>query len=123
MNWYLQVLRKYAVFSGRARRMEYWYFVLFNFIIGVILGVIDYMMGTYSARAGLGLLGGVYSLAVLIPSLAVTVRRLHDIGRSGWWLLIGLVPIVGPIVLLIFAVQDGNPGDNRYGGDPKQAAI
>jgi uncharacterized membrane protein YhaH (DUF805 family) len=120
VNWYLEVLRKYAVFSGRARRKEYWMFLLINIIITIVLIAIDSLIGTFRPRAGVGLLEGLYSLAVLIPSLAVTVRRLHDIGRSGWWILIGLIPFIGGIVLLIFALLDSEPGSNEYGPNPKR---
>ncbi|MBJ6136695.1 MULTISPECIES: DUF805 domain-containing protein [Marinobacter] len=122
MNWYLEVLKKYAVFSGRARRKEYWFFILFNIIISLVLGVIDGFTGSYNEAAGLGLLGGIYSLAVLIPGLAVTVRRLHDTGRSGWWFWIVLVPVIGALVLLVFMVLDSKPGQNQYGANPKEAA-
>jgi len=115
MNRYLEVLKKYAVLNGRARREEYWYFVLFNIIINIVLGGID------SVTNGIGLLAGLYTLAVLIPSIAVSVRRLHDTDRSGWWLLIGLIPVIGCIVILIFMVQDGKPGENQYGSNPKAA--
>ena len=91
MNWYIEVLKKYAVFSGRARRKEYWFFVLFNVIISLVLTVIDAAMGTYDETVGTGILSGVYLLAIFIPSLAVAVRRLHDTGRSGWWNLIILI--------------------------------
>ena len=121
MSWYLQALKKYAVFSGRSRRMEYWYFVLFNIIVSIVLGVIDGLLGTRGSGMGAGLLSGIYGLAVLIPSLAVTVRRLHDIDRSGWWILIALVPLIGTIVLLVFALLEGTPGANRYGPNPKEA--
>jgi uncharacterized membrane protein YhaH (DUF805 family) len=121
LSWYLEALKKYAVFSGRSRRREYWYFVLFNIIVSIVLGWIDALLGTRGSYAGAGLLSGIYGLAVIIPSLAVTVRRLHDIDRSGWWILIGLVPLIGVIVLLVFALQDGTPGDNRYGPNPKGA--
>lgn len=121
MNWYIEVLKKYAVFSGRARRSEYWYFVLFNIIISIALGVIDGITGTFSQEAGMGLLGTIYTLAVLIPGLAVSVRRLHDTERSGWWLLIALVPLVGAIVLLVFMVQDSKTEQNQYGENPKAA--
>ena len=121
MNWYLQALKKYADFSGRARRREYWFFVLFNIIISVVLSVCDVVLGTYSAAASVGILSGIYTLAVLIPGIAVTVRRLHDTGRSGWWLLIALVPIVGWIVLLIFMLIDSQPAPNAYGPSPKAA--
>ena len=107
MNWYLEVLKKYAVFSGRSRRSEFWYFVLFNAIIGIVLSIIDRAIGTTSA--GSGLLNGLYSLAVLIPSIGVSIRRLHDTNRSGWWQLIVLVPLVGFIVLLVFLAQEGKP--------------
>lgn len=121
MNWYLEVLKKYAVFSGRARRKEYWFFVLFNIIISIVLAVIDGVTGSFSPEAGMGLLGGIYTLAVLIPGIAVSVRRLHDTERSGWWLLISLVPLIGAIVLLVFMVQDSKPGQNQYGANPKEA--
>lgn len=113
MNWYLEVLKKYAVFSGRARRKEYWMFVLFNMIIGLVLGFVEGLVD------GPGVLSSLYSLAVLIPGIAVSVRRLHDTGRSGWWLLIGLVPLIGAIVLLVFMVQDSDPAANPYGPNPK----
>ena len=121
MNWYLECLRKYGVFGGRARRKEYWYFVLFNIIINIVLAVIDVATGSFSAEVGIGLLGGIYGLAVLIPNVAVTVRRLHDTDHSGWWLLIPLIPIIGAIVLFVFAVQDSNAGENKYGPSPKAA--
>jgi uncharacterized membrane protein YhaH (DUF805 family) len=117
MNWYLAVLKKYAVFSGRARRKEYWMFFLFNIIIAFVLGFIEGLLG------GQGILGGLYTLAVLIPGIAVSVRRLHDIDKSGWWLFIGFIPLIGAIVLLFFMVQDGTPGDNQYGANPKAEAM
>ena len=123
MNWYLNVLKQYAVFKGRARRKEYWFFILFNLIASVVLTVIDFMTGLLDAELGIGLLSGLYSLAVLVPSLAVTVRRLHDTDRSGWWLLIGLVPLIGAIVLLVFMLLDGTPCDNRHGASPKGVAV
>ena len=118
MNWYLEVLKKYARFDGRAGKKEYWYFSLFSFIIIVVLSVIDMMTGTFNDTVGLGLLSGIYTLAVLIPSIAVTVRRLHDTDRSGWWLLINAT-LIGVIVFLVFTAQDGTPGDNQYGSNPK----
>ena len=121
MNWYLEVLKKYAVFSGRARRKEYWYFFLFNIIISIVLVMIDSMTGSFSAEGGMGLLSGIYTLAVLIPSVAVSVRRLHDTNRSGWWLLISLVPLIGGFVLLVFLVFDSEPEENQYGANPKLA--
>jgi uncharacterized membrane protein YhaH (DUF805 family) len=114
MDVYLGVLRKYVEFSGRAKRREYWTFVLINLVISLILSFIDRSLGFASADTGIGLLSGIYSLAVFLPSLAVMVRRLHDTGRSGWWVLIGLIPFIGWIVLLIFALLDST-GDNEYG--------
>jgi uncharacterized membrane protein YhaH (DUF805 family) len=119
MNWYLEVLKKYAEFNGRARRKEYWMFFLISTVISIILAVIDSFTGTISEEAGLGLFSGIYALAVLIPGLSVTVRRLHDTDRSGWWILIGLIPVIGGIALLIFMVLDSTPGGNQYGPNPK----
>jgi uncharacterized membrane protein YhaH (DUF805 family) len=119
MNWYLGVLKQYAVFKGRARRKEYWFFLLFNLIVSLALTVVDFMTGTLDIELGMGLLSSLYSLAILIPSLAVTVRRLHDTDRTGWWLLIGIFPLIGAIVLLVFMLLDSQPGDNQYGANPK----
>lgn len=113
MEWYLSVLKNYAGFSGRARRQEYWMFLLFNMIIAFVLGFIEGIFGSP------GIIGMLYSLAVLIPSIAVSMRRLHDTGRSGWWMLIGFIPVLGAIVLLIFFVQDSMQGENQYGPSPK----
>src|ERR687893_2971680 len=118
MGWYLEALKKYAVFSGRSRRKEYWYFVLFSVIVSLVLSAIDALLGI-SSSTNVGLLGGIYGLAIIVPSIAVSVRRLHDIDRTGWWILINLVPIVGSIVLLVFYVLDGTPGQNRFGPNPK----
>jgi uncharacterized membrane protein YhaH (DUF805 family) len=118
MEWYLAVLRKYAVFTGRARRREFWMFTLVNVLISIGLSIIDTIIGT-DYGSGYGILSTIYSLAVLIPSIAVGVRRLHDTGRTGWWLLIGLVPCVGFIVLIVFYATEGQRGDNQYGADPK----
>jgi uncharacterized membrane protein YhaH (DUF805 family) len=119
MNWYLEVLRKYAEFNGRASRQEYWFFLLFNLLISAFLATIDFFSGTFNVETGFGLLSGIYSLAVLIPGISVTVRRLHDTDRSGWWLFIGLIPIIGGIALFIFTVLDSTSGDNQYGPNPK----
>ena len=119
MNWYFEVLKKYAVFGGRARRKEYWYFVLFNFLALFGLAIIDGVIGTFNFQTGIGLLGGIYALAVLIPFIAVSVRRLHDTDRSGWWFLLYLIPLIGDMVLLIFMVQDSQQSDNQYGLNPK----
>jgi len=103
--------RKYAVFSGRAIRSEYWFFVLFEVLVIVALTIVD---GLLFGRPG-GVLSSIGSLVFLLPALAVGARRLHDIDKSGWWLLIALVPLVGPIVLIVFFVQEGTPGANRFG--------
>lgn len=123
MNWFLQALKKYAVFSGRARRKEYWYFILFSLLINIALMVIDYATGIYNSELGVGLLSGLFTLALVIPTIAVTVRMLHDTGRSGWWFLIGFIPVVGGIVLLVFMVLDTRPGTNQYGPSPKEDVI
>ena len=99
--------------------MASWYFVLFVVIISIALSIIDSLIGAYDRSAGAGLLSSIFSLAILIPSIAVSVRRLHDIDRTGWWVLISLVPLVGWIVLLVFHVQDSTAGTNRYGPNPK----
>jgi uncharacterized membrane protein YhaH (DUF805 family) len=117
VNWYLEALRKYAVFSGRARRKEYWMFCLFYVIFAIVLVIIDSILGIGGEDGGL--LSGLFVLAMLIPSIALTVRRLHDTDRSGWWLLIGLVPLIGGIILLVFTVEDSQSGENRYGPNPK----
>jgi uncharacterized membrane protein YhaH (DUF805 family) len=119
MNWYLEALRKYAVFEGRARRMEYWMFVLINCLIVVVLSVVDTVVGLFSLGNSIGALTGLYWLVVLVPSVAVTVRRLHDTDRSGWWALLALLPVLGTIVLFVFCVLDGTPGPNRFGENPK----
>ena len=122
MNWFLMALKKYATFSGRSRRSEYWYFILFYLIIAIVLGIIDRAAGTMTSNGTVGVLGGLFGLAMLIPSLAVGARRLHDTGRTGWWQLIGLIPLIGIIVLIVFYVQDSHPGSNQYGTNPKEVA-
>lgn len=113
MHWYLEVFRKYADFSGRARRKEYWTFFLFQVIFGFIFGLIDVAAGTYSRESGTGAFGTIYALVSFVPALAVTVRRFHDTDHSGWWMLV-------PIVNFVFAITDSQPGPNRYGPNPKQ---
>lgn len=113
MAWYLTVMKQYAVFSGRARRKEYWMFVLCNLGIALVLSLLGQLIGLKEQIANL------YSLVVLLPSLAVGVRRLHDTDRCGWWLLINLIPVVGTLVFLYFMVCEGEAGPNRFGEDPK----
>jgi len=123
MHWYFAVVGKYATFAGRARRKEYWMFALVNFVICAALAIAGMVMLGKSQNSALAMdaVLGVYLLLILLPSLAVTVRRLHDTGRSGWWFWIQLVPFVGPIVLFVFTVLDGTPGTNAYGPSPKGA--
>ncbi|MEV7556530.1 DUF805 domain-containing protein [Streptomyces sp. NPDC089795] len=116
MNHYTDVLKKYAVFSGRARRQEYWMFFLFNMAAAIILMILDGVLGTYP------LLVGLYVLATFVPSLAVTVRRLHDLGKSGAWYFIAFVPFIGGIWLLVLTATAGQPQPNQYGADPKAYA-
>jgi uncharacterized membrane protein YhaH (DUF805 family) len=121
MNWYLMVLKKYAEFSGRSRRKEYWMFALFNMLIFVVLEILGVVLRENAlGKVILGLLF-IYALAILIPGLAVTVRRLHDTGKSGWMILLGLIPIIGGIIVLVFTVLDSTPGANEYGPNPKGA--
>ncbi|MFC8955295.1 DUF805 domain-containing protein [Streptomyces sp. NPDC057101] len=114
MNWYLEAFKKYAVFSGRARRKEFWMFQLISLIVSIILYGIDLAIG-------MPLLGSLYALAILLPALGLFVRRLHDTDRSGWWILIGLVPLVGSIVLIVFACLEGDQRENAHGPNPKPA--
>jgi|TARA_B100001971_G_scaffold73686_1_gene67989 uncharacterized membrane protein YhaH (DUF805 family) len=108
MEWYLKVVRdNYANFNGRASRQEYWMFFLFNIIFASVAGIADVFFG-------LGFLYPLYALAVLIPGLAVGIRRLHDVNKSGWWLLISLIPIIGVIWVIILLCTDSNPGENNY---------
>ena len=128
MHWYLGVLKKYAVFSGRARRAEFWYFVLFSTIISIVLAILDgFMSGSIGATPEdvpwdpMGdILTNIYNLAILIPSIAVSTRRLHDVDKSGWWQLLHFVVLIGSIVLLVWMVKSGTHGPNRFGEDPKQ---
>ncbi|MEM8594489.1 MAG: DUF805 domain-containing protein [Pseudomonadota bacterium] len=122
MDWYLSVWEKYAVFDGRARRKEYWWFTLFNVLALLVLALIDSSMGSYSPTAKMGLLSGVYVLASILPSIGVTIRRLHDTDRSGWWMLISFIPVIGHIVLMVLLAIEGTQGDNRFGPNPKSEA-
>ena len=114
MGWYIECLKKYAVFSGRARRKEYWMFVLFNFLIVLAVGIVDGLSG--GTGGGASVFVTLYQLATLLPTLAAGVRRMHDTDHSGWWLIV-------PGVNLIFAVRAGQDGDNRFGPDPKATVI
>ncbi len=116
MHWYTDVLKKYAVFDGRSGRPEFWWFTLINAIIGGIIGgVLGGIIGTTGEA-----ISALYSLAVLLPSIGVAIRRLHDTDRSGWWILIGIIPIIGWIVLIVFYVLPSDPTTNKY-GEPETA--
>jgi uncharacterized membrane protein YhaH (DUF805 family) len=120
MYWFIKCLKKYADFSGRARRKEFWMFFLFYFIFAIVLSIIDGLLGWGFADGTVGILYLLFALAIMLPYLAVTVRRLHDTGRSGWWYFIMLIPLVGPIWLIVLLATDGEPGENQYGPNPKE---
>lgn len=122
MNWFIHCVKNYASFSGRAGRSEYWHFVLMYVLIMVFLTIIDAIIGRLDTQTGVGLLSSIFGFTMLLPGLGVGIRRLHDIGRAGWWLLISVVPVVGSIVLLIFAVTKGDVAANQYGEPPPQEA-
>jgi len=116
MEWWLLCVRnKYADFKGRARRKEYWMYYLVYIILAFLVGFIDGFLGLYP------ILSSIFSLALLIPSIAVAVRRLHDTGKSGWWLLISLVPLLGALYLLYLMIKDSQPDTNAWGPNPKAA--
>ena len=123
MNWWLIAIKKYAEFSGRARRTEYWMFYLFSVIFSIVAIILDIVLGTVLEELGIvGVFGIVYSLfalAIFLPSLAVTVRRLHDVGKSGWWFFISFVPFIGGLWFFILSVTDSQANENEYGANPK----
>ena len=113
-----EAFTKYAQFSGRSRRKEFWLFYLMLMIATVVLTGVDILIGTFDSVSGFGLLSGIFTLAIIVPSLAVSVRRLHDTNRTGWWLLLSIIPILGTIVLVVFWCLRGTQGQNDYGDDP-----
>lgn len=119
--WVFEPFRKYAVFAGRARRKEYWMFTLLTFVAGLVCAIIDAILDPASVDRGFGAASVLLMLAIFVPAIAVSVRRLHDIDRSGWWLLVALIPFAGVIVLFVFAVLEGTSGENAYGPDPKSS--
>jgi len=120
MIWYIEVLKKYAVFVGRARRKEFWFFFLFNIIIYGVLLYIDFGVREIEPESDQLMLSDLYGLAIVIPYVAVSVRRLHDTGRSGWWVWITLIPLIGLIIFYFFMAQDSQEGDNLDGPNPKK---
>ena len=123
MQYYISVLKHYATFSGRARRKEYWMFVLFNFIFLMVAAIADEMLGINFKIMGTGMFYGyiylIYALFTFIPSLSVLIRRLHDVNKSGWFIFICLIPLIGAIWMLVLLCTDGTPGVNKYGPNPK----
>ena len=115
MNFFLEGIKNYANFSGRATRQQYWMFYLFYILIYIALMMIDMAFGVYDQMAGIGLLSTVFNLGLLIPSIAILARRLHDIGRSAWWILLIIIPLIGAIVLLIFTLLDSQQEENKWG--------
>jgi len=111
MNYFIDALKKYADFTGRARRKEYWMFYLIYMILLIVISILD-------AAIGVGLFSLIFTLGMLIPSISIAARRLHDTGRSGWWQLIAFIPLIGFIILIVFLVQDGADA-NEYGENPK----
>lgn len=123
MNWYIKVLKQYADFNGRARRTEYWMFTLFNVIFVFAAMILDKVLGIAIEGTSYGPIYGLYTLAVLIPGLAVVVRRLHDVGKSGWMILIAFIPLIGGIWLLVLMMTDSHQGKNQYGENPKELNV
>ena len=123
MKWYLKVLKNFADFNGRARRKEYWMYTLFNMIFAVIAFILDSILGIGIEGIGYGPLYLIYSLVVFIPGLAVLVRRLHDVGKSGWMFFIVLIPLIGAIWLLVLMLTESNPGENKYGPNPEESTV
>jgi uncharacterized membrane protein YhaH (DUF805 family) len=119
MSWFLMAWSRAADFSGRSRRSEYWYFQLFNFFAAIVVCIFGYLFSSPDSMGNLAIFCCIYSLVSFVPSLSVTVRRLHDIGKNGWWYLISFIPLIGAIILLVFMVTDGDPGWNEYGHNPK----
>jgi uncharacterized membrane protein YhaH (DUF805 family) len=126
MNWYLDVIKKYAVFSGRARRKEYWMFALINFVIVIVLEGLFIFPTLLNGNGDFPTFGYIlvmlYSFGLFLPSLGVMIRRLHDVGKSGWWYFVALIPFIGAIWLLILLISDSQPGTNQYGPNPKEPA-
>ncbi len=123
MKYYILAFKKYAQFQGRSRRSEYWYFILFNIIFAFVATGLDRSLNLTMSNAVYGPVYGIYSLIVFIPGLALTIRRLHDVGKSGWYFLIILIPLVGAIWFIVLMATDSIPGQNKYGENPKELAL
>jgi uncharacterized membrane protein YhaH (DUF805 family) len=122
MKYYLLALKNYAAFKGRSNRSEYWYFTLFQFIFVIVAILLDVALGLNFTPVPYGFIYLSYVLATFIPGLSVSVRRLHDLNKSGWWLLIALIPFIGGIWMLVLMASEGTRGDNKYGADPNGTA-
>src|SRR5579863_2988732 len=122
MNYFIEAFKKYAVFSGRARRSEYWYFALFNILVSVALWIVGAVITAMDrGESNFGMIPfDLYSLGAFLPALGVGVRRLHDVGKSGWWTLLGFVPVAN-FYLIVLLCQDSEPGENEFGPNPKAA--
>jgi len=120
MNWFIKAFKNYANFKGRSQRAEYWYFILVYFILSILVGFVDLLLFQVLPLATVQILGNLLALILFIPSISVAARRLHDTGRSGWWQLIILIPIIGFLVLIYFLVQDSDISANEYGENPKE---
>ena len=118
-EYFKKCFRQYADFKGRARRAEYWYFVLYTWLISIAVSLVD-MLTLGVGEDGMGLLGAIFSLVIFIPSLAASVRRIHDTGRSGWVLLLSFIPVIGWILVIVYSCQDSQPGSNKWGANPKE---
>ena len=116
MNWYLEVLKKYNVFTGRSRRSEYWSFIGINLMNSILILWLDTAVGTYNIEEEYGILNTVYGFLMLLPNIAVAIRRMHDVGKSGWYMLI-------PIYNIVLAITPGTVGENKYGADPKNTTL
>ena len=121
VQYYTDAFRRYGHFRGRARRREYWYFILFHILASMAANLLDTVFGTMNFQRGIGLLGSIYFVASLLPALAIAARRLQDTGRSPWWLLLLVIAPIGPLILLVMTLFDSQPGENRYGANPKGA--
>ena len=115
MHHFMDALTKYAVFSGRATRQQYWMYSLFYLIFYLLFSLLDLWFSVYNASIGLGMISGMFAVAMALPSLAILIRRLHDIGKTGWWVLILFIPIIGALVTLIFLLLDSEKQQNQYG--------